>query len=181
MRRSKKQEFKTEKTLYIYLVLVSCAIWLGFLNKQFPIQRANAQIVSPLPKAVAVTLPLEKIATVTLTPTPTAKPDQLEEIKAHIKTIFGKDAKMALAVAEGECRGLRPNCKLVTPREHSVCQFQINIKAHSAKIPGNSVEEKEAWLKNPFNCNVMAKIIFDASGWYPWTAYTSGAYQAFLK
>ncbi len=128
--------------------------------------------ISPLAEAVDA-----KEATTVITPT------QLKNIKAEesIYLIFGEEAKLALAVAKGECQGLKPDCRNVTVREHSVCFFQVNIKAHYNKIPGKNYEEKETWLSDPMNCSIMSKIIKDASkSWSPWTSFTSGAYKKFL-
>ncbi len=105
---------------------------------------------------------------------------ELDKVESYIRKVFGKDGKVAVAVAKGECRGLNQNCRLVTVKEHSVCQFQINIKAHYDKIPGKDLDEQEKWLMNAQNCTLMAYQIFKTSGWYPWTSYTSGTYLKYL-
>jgi hypothetical protein len=104
---------------------------------------------------------------------------ELKQVEQYIRKVFGKDGNVAVAVAKGECRGLSPKCRFVTKQEHSVCQFQINITAHP-EIPGKDLDEKEAWLMNSQNCTLMAYHIFQTSGWYPWTSYTSGNYEQYL-
>jgi hypothetical protein len=108
--------------------------------------------------------------------------DEQKEIESYIKTVFGKQARTAIAVAKGECRGLRPECKLVTPREHSVCFFQVNLKAHADKVPGRTLAEKEKWLTSDHrHCTLIAKLIYDhAGGFGPWSAFTNGAYREHL-
>lgn len=126
---------------------------------------------------------VEQVSTpaATLTPTPTPT----KEILDYINTIFRKDAKVAIAVMKNECNPqnkLFPTChKTITSKEYSVGIFQINIqsatsKVHYNRIPGETLEEKVEWLKDPFNNTLMAYWIFQNSGWYPWTAYTSGNY-----
>ena len=101
-------------------------------------------------------------------------------VESYIRRIFGKYGKMAVAVARGECRGLHSLCKNVSSREYSVCQFQINLKAHYDKVPGKNLAEKEAWLSDHRNCTLMAYKIFTDSGWYPWTAFLNGSYKKYL-
>ncbi len=150
------------------------------------------------PKAEAAEL-LSPVPTLTITPTPTATPtptpvqdevqDEVQaptqkEIEAYIKTIFGKDAKIAIAVSRNECsphNAQYPRCQFKTSKENSIGIFQINIesattKVHFYRIPGKTLEEKIEWLKDPFNNTLMAYWIFKNSNWYPWTAYTSGNY-----
>lgn len=111
---------------------------------------------------------------------------QQEEIEKYIKTIFGKDAKVAIAVSHHECGPTNkayPACNLHTNAEDSVGLFQINIqsktaKVHFARIPGETLEEKKEWLKDPYNNTLLAYWIFQTSGWNPWSAYTSGRYLA---
>ena len=104
-----------------------------------------------------------------------------QEMISYIKTIFGKNWRVAVAVAKAECWGLHQECRLVTEREHSVSIWQINIKAHAAKIPGKTLEEKELWLVSDHrHATLIAKLIFDESGFWPWTAYKTGAYKKYL-
>ena len=117
------------------------------------------------------------------TPTPTLTLQErakLDEAEGFIKFVFGKEGNLAVAVAKGECNGLKLDCRNVSPREHSIGLFQINIKAHWAKIPGKTLEQKEKWLLDYKNNVSLAKIIRDMSGWTPWTAYLNGSYKKFL-
>lgn len=117
---------------------------------------------------------------------PTASPTPSEysqkEIEGYIKTIFGKDADLAIRVQHSECSPLNknyPRCVYHTDREYSVGIFQINLfnkdhTIHAGKIPGETMEEKIEWLKNPFNNTLVAFKIFKDSGFYPWSAYKRG-------
>jgi hypothetical protein len=140
---------------------------------------------------------LEKVAgssaqVVRLVATPTPLPEktrqeQQVEIERYIRTIFGKYGKLAVAVSRNEC-GVTyktyPRCRYTTTKEDSIGIYQINIqskeaKVHWARIPGNTLEEKVEWLKNPQNNTLMAYWIFTASGdtFNAWSAYTSGRYM----
>lgn len=111
-----------------------------------------------------------------------------QDIEKYIKTIFGSDAKIAIAISHHECSPQNPRypkCNLHTRVENSVGLFQINIesattKVHWARIPGDTLEEKKEWLENPYNNTLLAYWIFQTSGWTPWSAYTSGRYLADL-
>lgn len=117
----------------------------------------------------------------------------MEDLKRYLREIFGSDWKVAYSVAQVECNSNRPEwprCSFSWEKEHSIGWFQINIaqegghgkKVHWDKIPGESLEEKEEWLKNPYNNILMAKIIHDRSGSFnPWTGYTSGNYLRVLE
>ena len=117
---------------------------------------------------------------VTPTPTPTISVD----IKQYIKTIFGKDARVACAVARAES-GFNNKGQLVSSVENSRGIFQINLqseyaKVHYDRVPGNTLEEKITWLEDPYNSTLMAYWIFSKSGWSPWSVFTSGKYEQFL-
>jgi len=114
----------------------------------------------------------------------TPKPTQ-EEIEAYVKTIFGRDGKVAIAVSHHECspaNGSYPACVALTDREYSIGLFQINLKnsthvIHAAKVPGNSIEEKVEKLKDPFiNTLIAYKIFKDSNGFHPWSAYKNLSY-----
>lgn len=118
-------------------------------------------------------------------PTPSLPPShQQKEIEAYIKTIFGPDAHIAIAVSHNECNPLNskyPACILHSEVEYSVGLFQINLYnsqqwIHAARIPGSTMEEKAEWLKDPYNNTLYAYWVFKKSGWHPWSAYTSGNY-----
>lgn len=148
---------------------------------------AYAQILSPLASPSA-SLAVEgngsaEPALVVNTPE-LVQPTQQEEIEKYIKTIFGKDAKTAIAVSRNECGPTNksyPSCQFKTAHENSIGLFQINIesattKVHWSRIPGETLDEKVEWLKNPHNNTLMAFWIFTHSGFNPWTAFTSGNY-----
>jgi len=139
-------------------------------------------MLSPLP---------ETTPTPTSTPTPTPIEQDTpmtkggdEAIEDYIRTIFGKDARTAIAITHNECSPQHPDypeCVYITKHEYSVGLWQINIQSRSAKvhfdrIPGDTLEQKIEWLKDPYNNTLMAYWIFSNSYWYPWRAYTSGNY-----
>lgn len=107
-----------------------------------------------------------------------------DEIEAYIRTIFGKDARVAIAVSHNECSPQHrdyPSCVLHTQAEYSVGIFQINLYnerhwIHAAKVPGETMDQKIEWLKNPYHNTLVAYKIFKDSGFHPWTAYSSGNY-----
>lgn len=113
-----------------------------------------------------------------------AKPDESEAIDNYIRTIFGKDAKVAIAVNRVECNPKNkqyPACVYHTEHEYSVGIFQINLYnakhwIHAKKVPGETMEQKIEWLKNPYNNTLIAYKIFTDSGFEPWSGYTSGRY-----
>lgn len=128
--------------------------------------------------------PAKSMAVVAYTPPATPTPNIQEEIEAYIKTIFGRDAKTAIAVSRNECGPTNksyPSCQFHTSHENSIGLFQINLmskyaKVHYDRVPGETLEEKIEWLKDPHNNVLMAYWIYSHSGWNPWTAYTSGNY-----
>jgi len=117
----------------------------------------------------------------------------IAELKVQMKAVFGSEWRIAYAVAEAECNSRRvewPKCKLSWEKEHSIGWFQINIaqeegygkKVHWDKIPGQTLEQKEAWLNDPFNNIIMANVIKERSnGFTDWTAFTNGNYKAQLE
>lgn len=110
-----------------------------------------------------------------------------QTIEEWITYYFGSQAKVALAVAKCESN-LHPDRVHSDYREHSVGLFQINLakdsglgtKVHWNKVPGNTLEAKTKWLQVPENNVGIAKEIYNASGWYPWTCFTNGGYQKYL-
>jgi len=117
-------------------------------------------------------------------------PPTQKEIESYVKTIFGKDAKVAIAVSHHECSPSNrsyPACVNKSDIEHSIGLFQINLYnkkhwIHAQKVPGKTMEEKIEWLSDPFNNTLVAyKIFKDWNGFEAWTAYTSNAYLISLK
>jgi hypothetical protein len=135
---------------------------------------ARAETVEPTP-----TPTLTEREQIEVVETPTQK-----EIEQYVKTIFGSDARVAIAISHNECGPLRPEypkCVLHSEVEYSVGLFQINLYnskqwIHAGRIPGQTMEEKVEWLKNPFNNTLYAYWVFQNSGWNPWSAYTNGNY-----
>ena len=123
--------------------------------------------------------------TPTATPTPTVSEHNQKDIEDYVRVIFGKNSRVAIAVSHNECNPLNPQypkCVLHTSAEYSVGIFQINLYnerhwIHAQKVPGSTMEEKIEWLKDPYHNTLIAFKIFTDSGFYPWSAYTSGNYK----
>jgi hypothetical protein len=108
-------------------------------------------------------------------------------LEAYIAEVFGEDAEIALAVAKAES-GLENDRENRSPVECSIGLFQINLAkdycngkwVHASKVPGDTMDERIEWLKDPYNNINMAKKIYDASGFRPWSVFTNGWYKTFL-
>lgn len=144
---------------------------------------------------------------VSLTPAVVALPDDgvptKESVDAYMKQIFGRDYKLAHAVAmvEGYPKTDKPDwgksyCwhKVEDGQnkgEYSVGIFQINIiqgckgegnKVHWKRIPGETLQEKIDWLSNPYNNIVFARMMqIEHDGFSAWSGYTSGNYLKHLE
>ena len=72
--------------------------------------------------------------------------------------------------------GLDPNKQ----GEYSIGGPQINVQAHADKLAAHGWTEDD--LRDPQKAMVIAKEVFDeAKGFGPWSVYTKGIYQDFLK
>lgn len=128
--------------------------------------------------------------TPTPTPTlePTTAPQKPQTTTDLINEIFGKDARVALAVAKAES-GLTPTRENKSPVECSIGLYQINLAkdycngkwVHAGKVPGATMEEKIEWLKVPENNIRMAKKIHGASGFRPWSVFTNRSYLKHIE
>jgi hypothetical protein len=186
-RRGSNQYRKKANTHYViwYFLFIGIIVTLSLFAKNQQDTVYAQEILSPLPTNTA-----SSSAEVVPTASPRLEDPSLErltlqkEIEDYIRTIFGKDAKVAIAVSRNECGPTNkkyPSCQFHTAHENSIGLFQINIesqttKVHWARIPGDTLEEKIEWLKEPQNNVLMAYWIFTKSGWNPWSAYTNGNY-----
>ena len=138
---------------------------------------AESPIISPVSEYLDIKQEIE----------PTLTPERIatqKEIEAYVKTIFGKDARVAIAISHNECNPANaryPRCILHSDVEYSVGLFQINLYnkdqwIHAGRIPGKSMDDKATWLKDPYNNTLYAYWVFQKSGWHPWSAYTNGNY-----
>ena len=155
----------------VYPPLVSPFVESDVVYAQEP---TNAPLPSPTPKRV-------KAAT-----------SQKQAIITEIQRVFGDKWHTAYAVAQAELGWNRADWPTYVNKssvECSVGVYQINLAkdhcngkwVHASKVPGKTMEEKIEWLQDPINNIKIAKQIFDASGWSPWSAYTSGRYLEFLS
>jgi hypothetical protein len=118
---------------------------------------------------------------------PEVTPTPSDPVEAYIHEVFGDDAGVAVAVAKAES-GFENDRENKSPVECSIGLFQINLAkdhcngkwVHASKVPGETMDEKVEWLKDPYNNIDMAKRIFDASGFRPWSVFTNGWYETFL-
>ena len=172
--------------ILLILPIVGLLTWSNHHGQQV-VREAKASVVAtPTPVAQnitgAETGDTEAHPVVITTPEPVNS--EHEAIDDYIRTIFGKDAKVAIAVNRVECNPKNkqyPSCVYHTEYEYSVGIFQINLYnkshwIHAKKVPGNTMEEKVEWLKNPFNNTLIAYKIFTDSGFGPWSGFTSGRY-----
>lgn len=117
--------------------------------------------------------------------------------KNYARQIFGSRWKLAVAVSECECNHTRKEYPFCINSwgengrgEHSVGAWQINLAkeggkgawVHAGKIPGQTIGEKEVWLKDYRNNTMMAYVISKGgTDFSPWTGYTSGCYLTKMK
>lgn len=124
--------------------------------------------------------------------------DETQTILVEIIKAFPEQSLVAQAIAKAES-GLNPNREGIHEAgkyewssdtykgECSIGLFQINLaedacrgkKVHWDKVPGETLEEKIAWLKVPENNIKIAREIYEARGFKPWSTYTSGSYKNF--
>lgn len=120
---------------------------------------------------------IEQVAAAEITPTPQPV---LSNDDMIINQFGYPDAYTALRVSHAECPKHwwnYPYCVNNTPGvEYSVGLFQINMDAHSWRIPGYTWEEKYNWLLQPANNISLAHQLYLESGWTIWGAYTNGSY-----
>lgn len=100
------------------------------------------------------------------------------EVIALIKSTFPEDQVMALAVAKAEDYQLRPYVHNDDPntRDDSYCFFQINLYG-SLKYSRPAPEV----LTTPNGCASYARVLYDSSGWSPWTTFRTGEYRKHLQ
>jgi hypothetical protein len=106
-------------------------------------------------------------------------PKGLSEKEKLIAEIFGKDAKIAIAIAKAES-GI--NCESIGDEKLAYRQnnrvYGISYGAFQIRhLPGRPSP------KNLLDCEFnfqYAKQIKDKSGWTPWSAYTNGKYKQYL-
>lgn len=93
-----------------------------------------------------------------------------------IVQVFGDDCRMALAISQAE-NGTRQCDRVSKPNSngsYDIGVFQINTIHTPSK--GNIKQLKECM----HNIKV-AKQIFDAQGWSPWSVYKSGKYKQYVR
>ena len=88
----------------------------------------------------------------------------MEAILALILQITGPDYRIMkkIAFCESSYR------VLARSKTNDFGLFQINLKAHYKNIPGNTPENKVAWLYVPENNIKFAYALFKKQGTKPW-------------
>jgi hypothetical protein len=112
-----------------------------------------------------------------VTPTPTPKWDN--QYQQEIYKVFGKDAPTAYAIARAESN-LKPDKCHIDDIEYSCGIFQINLRAHNLKVPGETMEEKAEWLKDYKNNVITARFIYATSGFRAWSVFKNKNYLNYL-
>ena len=97
------------------------------------------------------------------------------EVEREIWRVFGTKTAVAIAKQESQLDPL-----VINSIGCCVGVFQIHRYAHASKIPGDTMEEKTSWLQDYRNNIAFARGMYDAQGWSPWEAYTSGDYRKYL-
>lgn len=153
------------------------------------IDKAFAQeIISPCP-ATGCSVQTETPEVIYIPVTPEPEVDTLNtdhnKIFEYVKAIFGRDARVAIAIQANECNPGRadfPRCKKIDNIEYSCGMWQINLDVHGPKVKGDTKAEKCENLLDPYyNTLVAYKIYKDWGSFNPWTAYKTGAYKNHLK
>lgn len=66
-----------------------------------------------------------------------------------------------------KCENRKYDPALISPTA-DIGLFGINLAAHWDEIPGETREEKIAWLQDPINNIDFAYTLFKARGWQDW-------------
>ena len=197
---------KIAPSLILLSITIALSLFFARQNPEplFSVRASDAQeveLVSPLPVRIEVSPTPSPSLTPSPIPTPTPEVCLSEkcEVMKLIIEVFGEDAPRAIAVAKAES-GLNPNREAIKdaghyswssptyPGECSIGLYMINLKSdgckgtnvHWNKVPGETLEEKIAWLKVPENNIKLAKKIYDAAGksFNPWGAFTNGSFRS---
>lgn len=168
-----KKDIGAYMITFIYLMAFMTGLYdLQFVK--FPPQIQAQEIISPVATQSAVL----KVST----PSAVIKPQYTQEdIEAYIKTIFGRDGAMAVQVSHHECspsHKMYPGCVKKDNIEWSCGIWQINLRdpktmklIHAAKVPGDTLEDKCNWLKDPYQSTLVAFYIYSHQDFCPWTWY----------
>jgi hypothetical protein len=171
----------TRQSVKQLLTLMFSVVFIGGLNPPKP-------LISPLTDEVpafdveVVSEPIEAVETPSPTPTPTPKIKRSEVID-YIEGVFGDDSKVAVAMSRCESRldHSRHNDnwrKDGTKWSTDWGLFQVNDYFHNTKslVKFQKLVKNLSWKENI----LLAKDIYNSSGWTAWSCYKSGAYLLYL-
>jgi len=86
-----------------------------------------------------------------------------EPYRVLFDEVFNEDADLMYSIAKCES-SLEADRVHSDYREHSVGLLQINLKAHAVKVPGETLEDKTAWLQIPENNLLVGRFIKSTQG-----------------
>lgn len=180
-RRPKKRESLSERILNwicgkLFILMIAGVIWQIVISPAEAMDASLYVTPTPRPESVLESNLVSKKAYL-------ENPVTIQETLDYIRYKFGDNYKVACMVAYSE--GLVSNWVNSTPYERSVGTYQINLadnfgqgtRIHWNKVPGETLEEKEAWLKVRKNNVDLAYTMSDGGeSWHAWGGYTNGSY-----
>lgn len=188
-KKKKRSDWPVILFVYIFIIVllaITIKVWDTYTYPPLisPIPKAGAQMIDGIidPEVyISTPTPKAALASPTVTPQRIAKDSEREQIEAYIKTIFGKNAEMAINVTHHECspqNAQYPGCVKKDNIEWSCGIWQINLRdpktmklIHAAKVEGSTLEEKCENLKNPYTATLIAHFIYSHQGFCPWSWY----------
>jgi len=105
---------------------------------------------------------------------PTVK--ERAKVEELIKNTFPKNYKLAIAIAKCESKLNHKAIGDTNTKYQSTGLFQIRELPQRMKFYNLTTEK----LQDPTINILMAHIIYNHSGWYPWTCYSKGLYKKYL-
>lgn len=186
----RRRERTSIRTLWIFwgtaiVLYIAAKVFVAYAPRiEVPKSEATG-FVSPLAEPIRQATPSAVASPAAQLKVVDPKEGLQEKIESYIRTIFGREGNVAIAVSRNECspsNAQYPTCVYHTEHEYSVGIWQINLHnskhwIHAGKVPGDTMAEKIEALKDPYlNTLIAYKIYIDSGGFYPWSAYTNKSY-----
>lgn len=176
-------QFKTKRKPHVGLHLLGFIVLMQVLTALYLFYLPKTNIISPYVQAnepVSTPVKTEQLIDTAKLEIET-KEKLVEDVMSYIKTIFGREGKMAIEVQSHECNPLRkdfPRCEKNDEIEYSCGLWQINLRYHAPKVPGDTLREKCDNLKNDWKLSTLIahKIYSDSKGFWPWTWFKKVGY-----